>query len=874
MSAAALRELGVPLGLGRLTVKKIYKLEVFELRSALQAAAKRRIDDKQVWEALLYRTALLREELRPLDLSMTLDALAKARRRDHVVINHLLEEARTKAHKFVPRDTALLMNALAKLGIRDTWLTQSLLPPLLRRTTEKTRWEDLALLSLSCARLGDPCRDALSDRIVEVLTPRLDTCKDGHALSILACAFATPTAPAASNPGLDGETQPLFAQEAHGSGDMHTDVTLKGEINHLAFLEMLLQQCLKEVWTFRAADILHLCLALAHLQQNGHSELFPSKLLRHMEKRTKAIFFDFKPAQLVRFLEVLPALPEFEAKMAGHVLDEAAYQVRDLSAHSCFLVLRAASRFADGRGHLRAQSACAWRLTREEVVSKLPAPQVQEAAILLHKVVRSDAVSVAAGGFIYACREALLLMLHSMQRRRLEPDAAILASLLRIYGELGVRDTHWFHISRRLCRPLTSTATAPAGQVEDSSEVQDDVFVGGVALPASAAAERPSPSPPLSQDLLADAIMGIARLNLPQLIDDASLFSRAAQTVSKSRPAATVLEAAALFDLTERRPQELLGKHLSPLINSLPAIDSPLGDDPLPAPLRLFPFSYIASDVCNSGLLQSWRDHVALTMSSPAEASSSSTSYGDRDAVADRAPIKDEFQMEVDNEMASLQGVDCHSQVAVGPLRAAWAVDLASLARHLARSSSGQASTSEAGPHDADRPRRGRRRSTSAQGRSRTRSALPPDEGDTADASVQEALSDRKADDEFLASVAAAAATAKTKLAASTEDSHCHEPRPESHVLVELLRDRDYYHASSSLKGARQRAKGHVLKAERAAELLLLRRLGWHVVGLPERRWTFADSSADGSELMAASATNQALIFEVISDLNGESLPE
>lgn len=36
----------------------------------------------------------------------------------------------------------LLRNALAKFGLRDELLCQSLLPPLLRRITDKTKWED------------------------------------------------------------------------------------------------------------------------------------------------------------------------------------------------------------------------------------------------------------------------------------------------------------------------------------------------------------------------------------------------------------------------------------------------------------------------------------------------------------------------------------------------------------------------------------------------------------------------------------------------------------------------------------------------------------------------------------------------------------
>lgn len=42
-----------------------------------------------------------------------------------------------------------LRNALAKFGLRDELLCQSLLPPLLRRITDKTKWEDTTIIRVS-----------------------------------------------------------------------------------------------------------------------------------------------------------------------------------------------------------------------------------------------------------------------------------------------------------------------------------------------------------------------------------------------------------------------------------------------------------------------------------------------------------------------------------------------------------------------------------------------------------------------------------------------------------------------------------------------------------------------------------------------------
>merc|ERR1712194_19148 len=63
-------------------------------------------------------------------------------------------------------------------------------------------------------------------------------------------------------------------------------------------------------------------------------------------------------------------------------------------------------------------------------------------------------------------------------------------------------------------------------------------------------------------------------------------------------------------------------------------------------------------------------------------------------------------------------------------------------------------------------------------------------------------------------------------------------PTPETHILVDLLREKDFYHASAAIHGSRQRAKRRVLCAQRFAEISLLHRSGWRVICIAEHQWT------------------------------------
>merc|ERR1711879_472120 len=63
-------------------------------------------------------------------------------------------------------------------------------------------------------------------------------------------------------------------------------------------------------------------------------------------------------------------------------------------------------------------------------------------------------------------------------------------------------------------------------------------------------------------------------------------------------------------------------------------------------------------------------------------------------------------------------------------------------------------------------------------------------------------------------------------------------PQPDTHVLVDLLRERDFYHASAALRGERQRSKRQLLGAQRYAEIALLQQKGWRICCVSEHLWS------------------------------------
>ncbi|CAK9009980.1 unnamed protein product [Durusdinium trenchii] len=804
------------------TFKRVYRLDASELCGVFREAAERRINNREVWDALLYRATLLRGEFRPKDLATTVDSLARIRYKDSSVLDYLLQEVRSKARQFRVRDAALLLNGLAKFGLRDELLCRSLLPPLLRRITEKSKWEDLSLLALSYARLSDPGREPIFDQIVGSLTPRLNRIDDGHTLSLLACAFTRATA---RNPHVEEESAEESYVETEGPAvrkereDESAPALFQleaGEFSHISFVELLLEQCERHIFSFRGSDVVHLCLALATLVRSGHAELIPPRLLKHLAKRLDALYFDLVPGQFVRLLELIQYLPEVEVACGPRILDELAYRARELFPRSCLPMLRAALRL----NHARGKSAAAWRLTRMDATAGGPSiltnsETCEAAAMLAEAAMPGTSMSSGfafdqgetSGSLLWEAREALLILLHGLKKRGVDLKPEMAANLLRFAAALSVRDTHWFYLGQKLLVPQPmhgKHSTRSSSTIASETVTEAD---------------------------LATCTLALARLSFPQLVDAGSLFSRSAVAVKSPEAASSVMEAAAIFSLTERRPQDLVASKLIPLVTVLDKALRTLPKDDqyetkaaalLP---RLFPFCGRFAQVAGQEAILEWRPLI-ITSTTMAVAARSRSSR---------------FQELVLQELSTWPGIDLETEITVGPISVPFAMNLVGLANFVRHQhgyvdlgdeseSSGEEGLAMPEARTVHSRRLGRRKRKAA------RAKQPP-------------LAPKPQDVDFADDEA---------LLRSTPSN----ARPETHVLLELLRDSDYYHASPTLQGERQRAKGLLLAAEKHAEIQLLRQMGWHVICVPEHRWQMEDPKGFQA--------NREMIFKLVADLTGE----
>ncbi|CAJ1398857.1 unnamed protein product, partial [Effrenium voratum] len=386
----------------------------------------------------------------------------------------------------------------------------------------------------------------------------------------------------------------------------------------------------------------------------------------------------------------------------------------------------------------------------------------------------------APQNLLWEAREALLIMLQGLKQRNVEPKPSALCSLLDSAALLSVRDTQWFYLCQKLLAHQPILAKRSLGSPESLGESFDEAD-------------------------LAKATLALARLSFPQLIDAGSMFSRAA-AVRSPQAASAVLEAAAIFALTERKPQDLSAAKLSPLVL---AVDGGLRTqdekeaETLP---RLFPFSGIlAAQAADPEVLARWRSAVS-TATAMAAASRGASPH---------------FQDLVLQELSTWE-VGLETDVVVGPMTVPFALSLVELASFVRRQ---RTADSDSDMEDGSAPEAEAKSTLQAKRLARRkRQAAAPRKQDTFIAE----------DEISLASLSS-------------------EARPETHILIDLLTDVDFYHASPS-QG--ERRTGRQLSSERRAELQLLRRLGWHVVCVPEHSWQLHGDSE-------AAEANREMIFKL-----------
>ena len=398
-------------------------MDGLDLTRAVKSILRHQSDDiDQIWDAIMYRTNVVRSQLTSQELSHLLAGFAKSSRTSRQFVDLLTIEMIPKVSSLGIDSAGLCLHACTKLHVQSSKirdLADSVCSTLLNKIADNSRDKDISLVLYSLRKLDVSNIEAFKTKVVACLSRRLDKIDCGRTLSTLAYCFC-PAPPS---------MQPTPA--AHFDDEPFEDpATCTGTITHIDFLKALLEQLSKRLPQLNSADLVLLINGIGNLRLvHDDKSIIPAYLMRQLSHRMSTESASFPLHDMVSLFGV--ASPFLFPDLSNRPLIlELVYRVRDLSVKQCLTLLCNLYNFKEAMQTAdvtKLQSAVFYRLMLPE--TRMDAEQV--------------ALLAAYGKASLVGRDAMLSALVSLQK--LGPGQR-LADLLAVYAEAGVRDSHWLHI--------------------------------------------------------------------------------------------------------------------------------------------------------------------------------------------------------------------------------------------------------------------------------------------------------------------------------------------------------------------------------------------------------------------------------------------
>ena len=379
-------------------------------------------DVDHVWEAVMYRTNLLRSQLTTQDLAHLMAGFAKSRRVSGQYVDLLTSELIPKVSSLGIDSASMCLHACTRLNMQSSkikHLADSLSSSLLTKIADNSRDSDLSIILLSLTKLEASHIEAFKTKVVSSMSRRLEKIACGQTLSTLVFCFCPQPNALRSATSLEDDDEPF-----------EDSVACTGKLTNVDFLKTLLVQASKRLSDFNQADLALLLTGLGNLRMaQDDKEIIPPHLTRQISQRLTSDVASFAVYDLVSLFSALsPFL--FPDVTNQPIVNELIYRVRDLSVKQALAILRNVTSFKEAM-----TAASAEKLT-VAVFHRLMLPGTRMTA-------EEVALLAAYGKHSLIGREAMLFALVSLQKNG---PSDRLAELLEVYAEAGVRDSHWLHI--------------------------------------------------------------------------------------------------------------------------------------------------------------------------------------------------------------------------------------------------------------------------------------------------------------------------------------------------------------------------------------------------------------------------------------------
>lgn len=304
-------------------VKSVYSMGTAELRRAFRKASRDRIAKSKYWDALMYRSSVLRSEFSMSDVSAILDSLVRYPKfSSPMFVEYMIDPVPTKGASVM--DAALILRSIRHLITDERLLSQTdkrLQDVMSEKLSNKISVPDVDKLARVLARSSE-LNSILSQRMRSIISnigiEKLKNCST--VLSVLKFLVFEKKYQLLQIP----EDEPFFDSVSETSRDTE-------------LLKNVFAQTLTVASKFNAKDVIDFSLCLAELVKRnqlvelGHPSTGPilSLLNRAIRRNQKS----FKPDELVLLITI-------DLDLDRNLLSgECRYRVREFKPSSCVRIL-------------------------------------------------------------------------------------------------------------------------------------------------------------------------------------------------------------------------------------------------------------------------------------------------------------------------------------------------------------------------------------------------------------------------------------------------------------------------------------------------------------------------------------------------------
>ena len=302
-------------------VKSVYTMTAAELRRAFRKASQDRASSSKYWDALLYRTSVVKSDLSLGDASAILDSLSRfPRYSSPLFLKYLLDPVPSKGRSAL--DAAMVLRKSQEMNVRTPDLEAQLSSIIVEKVTNSMRTDDLAKVARALARCN-VVTVSMKQRI-ESLIANIDVDKVREPRTMLSFLNFLIVKPTTDKNTVHEDNEPFFST----TNQQDCTYEISRELTSKVFAKALSMNS-----SFNSKDVVDFAICVEKIVKDGYmhdlGHPIPGPIYKVISRQVDRQVKMLKPDELVKLITLDVDIDRSKLE------SECQYRIRDMKCKNC-----------------------------------------------------------------------------------------------------------------------------------------------------------------------------------------------------------------------------------------------------------------------------------------------------------------------------------------------------------------------------------------------------------------------------------------------------------------------------------------------------------------------------------------------------------